>query len=303
MTVARKQQICLEQTPYYHIYSRCVRRAFLCGKDALTGQCFEHRRDWLLERIKLVSSVFAIDVCSYAIMSNHFHLVLRVGDTADWPANRVLMAWASLYALPSLCERYLRGDIDTQAELRRVYVWVDEYRERLMSISWLMKSINEYIARRANEEDECSGHFWESRFKCQALLDERALLSCMAYVDLNPIRAGMAVRLIDSEFTAIEHRINQQETWLAAFGRADLPYYLSSYIELLEASIDVDNKGFSNNAILSTMGIDEDIWLSELKGFEGRQFTAVGTVHQLQQYAAMTNRKRTIGTRLARALE
>ena len=60
MTVAREQQICLEETPYYHVISRCVRRAFLCGEDALTGKCFEHRRQWLLDQIKHVTSVFSI---------------------------------------------------------------------------------------------------------------------------------------------------------------------------------------------------------------------------------------------------
>lgn len=67
MTIARSQQICVQDTPYYHIVSRCVRRAFLCGEDALTGRSFEHRRQWLIDRIKKVASVFAIDVCSYAI--------------------------------------------------------------------------------------------------------------------------------------------------------------------------------------------------------------------------------------------
>lgn len=67
--------------------------------------------------------------------------------------------------------------------------------------------VNEYVARMANEEDKCTGHFWESRFKSQALLDERALLTCMAYVDLNPIRAAMAKDLKGSEFTSIQERI------------------------------------------------------------------------------------------------
>ena len=212
MTVARNQQICVEDTPYYHIVSRCVRRAFLCGDDDLTGRSFEHRRQWLIDRIKKVASVFAIDVCSYAIMSNHFHLVLKIGANDNWTDKQVLITWQSLYSLPVMCQRYLQGDDLDGASLRLVQKYAAEYRERLCSISWFMKAINEYIARMANEEDRCTGHFWESRFKSQALLDERALLTCMAYVDLNPIRAGMASSLGDSEYTSIKERIEEKST-------------------------------------------------------------------------------------------
>ena len=162
MGLARKHLICVDETPYYHVVSRCVRRAFLCGEDKLTGRCFEHRRQWLVDRIKLISSIFDIDVCSYAIMSNHFHIVLRVGDASEWPANRVLMTWQSLCSLPVLCDRYLKGEINTEAELRKVKEFVSEYRARLMSVSWFMKFINEYIARMANAEDKCTGHFANS---------------------------------------------------------------------------------------------------------------------------------------------
>src|SRR5690606_29860681 len=122
------------------------------------------------------------------------------------------------YSLPVMCQRYLQGDDLDSASLRLVQKYASEYRERLCSISWFMKAINEYIARMANEEDSCTGHFWESRFKSQALLDERALLTCMAYVDLNPIRAGMAKSLTDSEFTSIKERIESESTDLMPFG-------------------------------------------------------------------------------------
>ena len=232
MTIVRNQQICVEETPCYHVISRCVRRAFLCGKDQLTGKCFEHRRQWIIDRIKQVTAVFDIDVCSYAIMSNHFHIVLKVNSTKEWNDTQVLMTWCSLYSLPILCDRYLKGEISTEAEFRRVKEYVAEYRTRLASVSWYMKSINEYVARMANEEDKCTGHFWESRFKSQALLDKRALLTCMAYVDLNPIRAAMAKDLKGSEFTSIKERIENENTWLSGFGidECDLPFYLSSSI-------------------------------------------------------------------------
>jgi len=78
MTRARKEQVCLEATPYYHCICRCVRRAFLCGDDAYTGQSFDHRKQWVVDKITSLSTVFTIDICAYAVMSNHYHLVLKV---------------------------------------------------------------------------------------------------------------------------------------------------------------------------------------------------------------------------------
>ena len=244
-------------------------------------------------------------------MSNHFHIVLKVNATDNWNATQVLMTWCSLYSLPVLCDRYLKGEINTEAELRRVKEYVTEYRARLMSVSWYMKAINEYIARMANEEDKCTGHFWESRFKSQALLDERALLTCMAYVDLNPIRAAMAKNLRGSDFTSVKERIESTNTWLSGFGKGqnDLPFYLSSYIDLVEETgrcIRDDKRGFISEKTakaIDEIGINPDSWLDELKGFKSIGFSAVGTTEQLKEYSAKTKRKWTMGLRLSPALE
>jgi hypothetical protein len=80
MTQSRATQVSLVDTPYYHCISRCVRRAFLCGEDKFSGQSFEHRRQWMVERHQFLTSIFTIDTCAYAIMSNHYHLVLHVNE-------------------------------------------------------------------------------------------------------------------------------------------------------------------------------------------------------------------------------
>ena len=70
MTRARKELVNLESTSYYHIICRCVRRAFLCGEDKTTGECFDHRKQWLIDRIKELADVFSVDICAYAIPSS-----------------------------------------------------------------------------------------------------------------------------------------------------------------------------------------------------------------------------------------
>ena len=82
MTISRKQQIGLSVTPYYHCVNRCVRRAFLCGKDKHSGKNYEHRRGWIAHKIKYLAKIFAIDVVVYSVMSNHYHIVLRVDQKA-----------------------------------------------------------------------------------------------------------------------------------------------------------------------------------------------------------------------------
>jgi hypothetical protein len=76
-----------------------------------------------------------------------------------------------------------------------------------MDISWFMRLLNQSIATQANQEDNCTGHFWEGRFKSQALLDEAALVACMAYVDLNPVRANIAKTPESSGYTSVKQRV------------------------------------------------------------------------------------------------
>jgi len=218
MTRPRRELVSLDATPWYHCVSRCVRRAFLCGEDHASGNNFEHRRAWIRERITALAEIFAIEVAAYAVMSNHYHLVLRIDrDLAQsWNTHTVIERWYRLHSGHALADRFLAGEPLSLAERNALDTLVETWRERLFDLGWFMRSINEHIARLANAEDGCTGRFWEGRFKSQALMDEAAVLACMAYVDLNPVRAGITDTPEDPEqFTSLAERVNATRAEIA----------------------------------------------------------------------------------------
>jgi REP element-mobilizing transposase RayT len=189
---------------------QALRRAFLCGEDHYSGKNYEHRRQWVVDRVRLLSSLFAIDVCAYAVMSNHYHLVLKLcpRQLETLSDDQIMDRWCALFKGPLLVQRYRSGESLSSPERATVSDIVNVWRRKLASISWFMRCLNQPIARQANLEDKCTGKFWESRFTSQALKSEEALLSCMAYVDLNPVRAGMAASPETSDYTSIKERVH-----------------------------------------------------------------------------------------------
>jgi REP element-mobilizing transposase RayT len=186
-----------------------VRRAFLCGVDHYSGQNYEHRRQWVVDRIRLLSSLFAIDICAYAVMSNHYHLVLKVcpKQLEDLSEDDIMNRWCAMFKGPLVIQNYRSGEDLEPFERLAVSDIVKVWRSRLSSISWFMRCLNQPIAHQANREDKCTGKFWESRFTSQALKSEEALLSCMSYVDLNPVRSRMADTPEGSEYTSFRERL------------------------------------------------------------------------------------------------
>lgn len=165
MTYARKSLISLQDTPYYHVVSRCVRRAWLWGFDRYAGRDYSHRKHWVLERLQELTESFAIDVCAYAVMSEHYHLVLHV-DVAranTWNAVDVVSRWRRIFLLPSSVQRWVDRTV-TDAERTAAESIIRCWRQRLQDVSWFMRCLNEHLARRANEEDGCKGRFWKDDF-------------------------------------------------------------------------------------------------------------------------------------------
>ena len=192
-----------------HLVQRCVRRAYLAGADAVTGKNFEHRREWIRCRMERLASVFGIDVLTYAILSNHLHIVIRTRPdiAANWSDAEVALRWLRVFPGRRIDEQLAdptTNDVETLANNAQR---IQEIRTRLTNPSWFMKALCEPIARLANKQDEATGHFWEGRFKALAITDEAGLLACSMYVDLNPIRAAMAQTPEESVHTSAYDRI------------------------------------------------------------------------------------------------
>ncbi|WP_295873048.1 transposase [uncultured Zhongshania sp.] len=305
MTLPRKALVCVDDTPFYHVTSRCVRRSFLCGVDHATGHDYSHRRLFIEQRIHLLSTLFAIDIAAYAVMSNHLHLVVKLSPEImnDWSDREVLERWTSLHKGSLLVQRYLNGTALSAAELAALKDIITLYRLRLADLGWFMKCLNEPIARMANKEDGCRGHFWEARYRSQALLTDEALLTCMAYVDLNPIRADMAASPEESQHTSIKERINPSLNLsktitdlmklhqLNHFNYALKPllsfdgnitdqeqhgilFNLNDYLELVDhtgRALRNDKRGaiaLHLPPILERLGIDRKAWLNNATAFE-----------------------------------
>ena len=316
MTRARYTQVSLDSTPYYHCICRCVRRAFLCGKDHYSGQDYEHRRQWVVDRLAVLGEVFAIDLCAYAVMSNHYHVVVRLNQkqAQAWSDTEVAERWMQLFSGPLIVKRWLSGQSEDGEALKALEI-VGQWRERLYDLGWFMKCLNEYLARRANEEDCCKGRFWEGRYKCQALLDEKAVLQCMAYVDLNPVRADMASTPEASDYTSVKQRASEvkgrqktkkmprllpmvdSETVEVEGDDTVCRFRLMDYLELVDSTgraVRADKRGaISERAagILNRLGIDERAWLRHMRPRKQRLPVAVGSLERLKAYAASTGRK------------
>ena len=316
MTYARKTQISLKDTPYYHCVARCVRRAWLWGYDEYAGKDYSHRKEWVIERLRELSSVFAIDLCAYAVMSNHYHVVVYVDALRchSWDEGEVIRRWKRLFSLSPLVDRYVSQQDMTRVEQHAAQAIIRVWRSRLMDVSWFMKCLNEHLARRANIEDNVKGRFWEGRFKSQALLDDAGLLTAMAYVDLNPIRAGIAQSPETSEFTSIYDRIREirkkptSGLKLKKFrsqGKDALPCAQDDYLVLLDwtgRAIRNDKRRHIDQSlplILDRLNIDPVAW-REIMQPEGNVFgRAVGQLDHLRLHAHALGQKWVKGLRRA----
>ena len=267
---ARRKLLGGERQAVFHCWNRCVRRAFLCGRDSHTGRDYSHRRTWIVHREEQLAGLFAIDIEFRTELSNHLHLVLRTMPRVAkrWTAEEVVRRWLTITRLAkSFADDLPTPDPQQVEKLARDKKLVAKLRRRLRSISWFMGILCENIARRANHEDDCKGRFFETRFSCRECTDLNAVLLCGIYVDLNPYRAGEVDNPVSSRYTSVYQRLqaqglrenaaNRPDGWLGAFTlqperKADetwadfsrtgrrasdlglLPISLENYVRLLE---------------------------------------------------------------------
>ncbi|MGB7344584.1 MAG: hypothetical protein WBD20_10245, partial [Pirellulaceae bacterium] len=209
----RNEQFDSGEVCIVHVVQRCVRRAFLAGIDQTSGKDFSFRKEWIRRRMEALASVFAVDVLSYAIMSNHMHQILRNRPDvcAAWSDEEAAIRWLRVFPGRRLEEHLAEPTENDVKMLVANKERLAEVRSRLADISWFMRALAEPIARMANRQDECTGRFWEGRFKAQRIVDDAGLLACSIYVDLNPVRAAMAATPQDSPHTSAYDRIEGQK--------------------------------------------------------------------------------------------
>jgi hypothetical protein len=204
MSLPRSRIVDESVTPWYHCISRCDRRAYLCGDGATD------RKEWIERRLQELAGLFAIDCGGFAIMDNHLHLLLRLDSLRanNWSNQEVARRWATLFPVRDLAGNALPISEARVTQLASKPDWVAAARQRLRDLGWFMKCLKEPLARMANKEDGYTGAFWESRFKSIAVLDEQSLLATAAYIDLNPLAAGIGLAPEDTPNTSLHARID-----------------------------------------------------------------------------------------------
>ena len=203
MTVARSQLVDVSVTPWYHVISKTVRGAFLLRDDGFD------RKQWIEDRLELLTSVFAIDVAGFVALDSHFHLLVCLDPdlVTDWSDEEVTRRWLTIHPPRGADRKPLEVTPEIIRNMAQDGKFVATIRQRLGDLGWFMKSLKEPLARLANQHDGTTGAFWQSRYKSIAMLDPQALLATNAYIDLNVLAAGLVQVPEESPHTSIRARI------------------------------------------------------------------------------------------------
>lgn len=282
-----------DQVPmYYHLVSRCVQRAWLCGIDPHTGNDYSHRKQWIIDRMRHLAQYFAVEVAAYAIMANHFHLVVYFDPNASerWSDQEVARRWVEAFPPKH------RGVIDESLQAWQFERLMDDEqalaatREKLSSLSCFVQHLKQPIAWRANRESGCDGDYWANRFYSGALLTEEAVLAAMAYVDLNPVRAHIAQTIEACEGTSVQERLKHL---------ASTPERLSQIMEPIVSGLTPSSE--EQPPMQARVRITLEDYLIQLRTIIGNDKTELQDKPKrwIAMVAAIRRKQRAYGTRQA----
>lgn len=189
----------------YHCISRCVRGQSLIERP--------DRCEWVVRRLERLTRTFAIDVCDFAVMRNHVHILLRTHpDLASaWTDEEVARRWLARPGGPPLVDFDERVRLSVRDPGR-----IAEWRSRLSDLGWFHKLWKERCSRMWNREEDQSGHLWQGRFRSIGCRDEASVLMQAAYILLNPVHCGAETELGDSPRTSMGRRITALSEAIAA---------------------------------------------------------------------------------------
>lgn len=258
MTVARSHLVDVDVTTWYHVISRTVRGAWLLAEG------HQDRKQWIEDRLRTLSQIFAIEIAGFAVLDSHLHVLVRLCPerAGAWSEEEVVRRWASVFPPRGSDRRILEVSQAWIDEKSTDAEFVTRARQRLANLGWFMKCLKEPLARLANREDDCRGAFWQGRYKSIAILDEEALLATCAYIDLNPVAAGIAATPEISPYTSVRSRVEH----CRAVGR----------LEDLQAA-----RNGSVAALQATAGLEADHWLCPLGDQRNEGGGRVGLVEGL----------------------
>lgn len=216
--IARKYIKSEDEISFYHIFSHSVWEAHKPFSN------FD--KEFLLRLLRHLSEIYFVDVISYAFLDNHFHLLVRVLPGKFFSEDETIIRARKLY--PDLVVRGREPDY---------------WKRKFSDISAFVKELKQRFTQWYNKQNKRRGHLWEGRFKSIRIETGKAVVAVSAYIDLNPIRAGITKRIDGYRFTSYAARKALSGGWLLPLSEVYPELELKEYGRLLEEAGKVEIEG------------------------------------------------------------
>ena len=191
----------------YHIISKTALDGFIIG---------DVEKEYLFNLIKRLSAVFMTEIFGFCIMGNHFHLLVKMKNPGDYSDDEIM----------GMVRRHYQDNKRQVTDGQ-----ISFYREKLSNLSEYVKEIKQRFARYYNKQNNRSGYFWGDRFKSVIVEDGDTLINCLAYIDLNPVRANMVEKPEDYRWSSIGYHVQTGNK----DGFLSTDFGLNSYGDMTEA--------------------------------------------------------------------